>query len=86
MFVNNRNENVYLVDLDSIDNSNVCLDSLDDDSWLWHGRLGHKGMKQISFAKNKLIRGLPKIKFEKDYILVKSRNTLFQKLLSILKE
>ena len=32
LFIDNRNENVYLVDLDSIDNSDVCLASLDDDS------------------------------------------------------
>ena len=62
-----RNENVDLVDLDSLNNSNVCLASLGDDSWLWHRRLGHAGMKQIfKLMKNELVKGLPRLKFKKD--------------------
>ena len=45
LFMGSRNENVYLVDLDSLINSDVCLASMVDDSWLWHKRLGHIGMK-----------------------------------------
>ena len=66
-FIGSRNENVYLVDLDSLNNSDVCLASLVNDSWLWHRWLGHAGMKQISkLVKIKLFRRLPKLKFEKD--------------------
>ena len=35
--------------------------------WLWHRRLGHAGMDQISkLIRKNLVRGLPKIKFDKD--------------------
>ena len=32
LFMGNRNENVYMFDLDSLNNSDVCLASLDNDS------------------------------------------------------
>ena len=40
-----------------------------DESWLWHRRLGHANMKQLSKLSSKnLVRGLPTIKFVKDNI------------------
>ncbi|GJS78448.1 putative ribonuclease H-like domain-containing protein [Tanacetum coccineum] len=38
-------------------------------SWLWHRRLSHLNFDAINhLAKNGLVRGLPKLKFEKDYL------------------
>ena len=38
-----------------------------DQSWLWHRRLGHANMDLISqLNKDELVRGLPKINFQKD--------------------
>ena len=38
-------------------------------SWLWHRRLGHVNMNLITqLNKNELVRGLPKIFFEKDKV------------------
>ncbi|GJY42534.1 retrovirus-related pol polyprotein from transposon TNT 1-94 [Tanacetum coccineum] len=38
-------------------------------SWLWHGRLSHLNFGAINhLAKNDLVRGLPKLKFEKDHL------------------
>ena len=38
-----------------------------DQSWLWHKRLGHANMDFISqLNKDELVRGLPKINFQKD--------------------
>ena len=40
-----------------------------DQSWLWHGRLGHANMNLISqLNKDELFRGLPKINFQKEKI------------------
>ncbi|GJS14242.1 retrovirus-related pol polyprotein from transposon TNT 1-94 [Tanacetum coccineum] len=40
-------------------------------SWLWHRRLSHLNFGAINhLAKNGLVRGLPKLKFEKDHLLV----------------
>ena len=38
-----------------------CFYSMHDENWLWHRRLGH-------LNKNELVRGLPKIYFEKDKV------------------
>ncbi|GJU81220.1 retrovirus-related pol polyprotein from transposon TNT 1-94 [Tanacetum coccineum] len=38
-------------------------------SWLWHPRLSHLNFGAINhLAKNSLVRGLPKLKFEKDHL------------------
>ena len=50
-------------------NQDICLVSIDNSSWLWHRRLGHASMHLISkLSKKDLVRGLPKLKFEKDHI------------------
>ncbi|GJU38271.1 retrovirus-related pol polyprotein from transposon TNT 1-94 [Tanacetum coccineum] len=49
----------------------ICLLSkaLKTESWLWHRRLSHLNFGAINYlAKNGLIRGLPKLKFEKDHL------------------
>ncbi|XP_022155998.1 uncharacterized protein LOC111022973 [Momordica charantia] len=69
LFVGNRDENVYTIDLNDYPISDKCLSVLHDDSWLWHRRLGHASMHLISnISKNSLVRGLPKFKFEKDKV------------------
>ena len=40
-----------------------------DESWLWHKRLGHVNMNFITqLNNNELVRGLPKISFEKNKV------------------
>ncbi|KAK2975468.1 hypothetical protein RJ640_028657 [Escallonia rubra] len=44
-----------------------CLSAISETSWLWHRRLGHMHMEHLKDISSKeLVRGLPKIKFEKD--------------------
>ncbi|KAK2984127.1 hypothetical protein RJ640_006280 [Escallonia rubra] len=44
-----------------------CLSATSETSWLWHRRLGHMHMEHLKDISSKeLVRGLPKIKFEKD--------------------
>ena len=46
LFVGNRDNNVYIIDLNDCPTNDKCL--LYDNSWLWHGRLGHGIMHLIS--------------------------------------
>ncbi|KAK2981416.1 hypothetical protein RJ640_019340 [Escallonia rubra] len=46
-----------------------CLSVISETSWLWHRRLGHMHMENLKDISSKeLLRGLPKIKFEKDKV------------------
>ena len=67
IFMGHRNENVYTIDISKYEGHNRCFSSMHDESWLWHRRLGHVNMNLITqLDKNELVRGLPKISFEKD--------------------
>ena len=60
--------NIYTIDL-SVPNNFKCLVVSNDTCWLWHRRLGHASMYLISkLARLNLVRGVPRIKFEKDHI------------------
>ena len=49
LFVGSRHNNIYVVDLyDSKAFNEKCLVSVNDDTWLWHRRLGHVSMYTIS--------------------------------------
>ncbi|GKB13929.1 putative ribonuclease H-like domain-containing protein [Tanacetum coccineum] len=53
--------------------SNISLLSLAEgissQSWLWHQRLSHLNFATINnLMKNNLVRGFPKMKFEKDHL------------------
>ena len=62
-------KNVYTIDISKYEGHNRCFSSTHDESWLWHRRLGHVNMNLITqLNKNELVRGLPKISFEKDKV------------------
>ena len=65
----NRCGNVYTIDIECASTHDKCFSALHDDGWLWHRRLGHASMDLISkLSKNDLVKGLPKISFQKDRI------------------
>ena len=74
MFIGHRHNNVYMIDLDDLHMKNgQCLLAMDakvnETSWLWHHRLGHASMDLLSkLIKKDLVRGLPKLSFEKNRI------------------
>ena len=69
LFVGNRCSNVYIIDIECASTLGKCFSVLHDDSWLWHGRLGHASMDLISkISKNDLVKGFLKIGFQKDKI------------------
>ena len=49
LIVGSRHNSIYVVDLfDSKAFNEKCLVSINDDTWLWHSRLGHASMHKIS--------------------------------------
>ncbi|GJR57185.1 retrovirus-related pol polyprotein from transposon TNT 1-94 [Tanacetum coccineum] len=67
-----RSSNLYTIALNEItSNSSACLlaKASSSQSWLWHQRLSHLNFATINnLVKNNLVRGLPKMKFEKDHL------------------
>ncbi|GJW12684.1 retrovirus-related pol polyprotein from transposon TNT 1-94 [Tanacetum coccineum] len=78
-----RGSNLYTISVeDMIKSSPICLLSKasKNKSWLWHRRLNHLNFGTINdLARKELVRGLPRLKFEKDHLysacqLGKSKN------------
>ncbi|GKF21116.1 retrovirus-related pol polyprotein from transposon TNT 1-94, partial [Tanacetum coccineum] len=67
-----RGTNLYTISIDEmIKSSLICLLSKasKSKSWLWHRRLNHLNFGMINdLARKDLVRGLPRLKFEKDYL------------------
>ncbi|GKC25017.1 retrovirus-related pol polyprotein from transposon TNT 1-94 [Tanacetum coccineum] len=67
-----QGNNLYTLSLvDMIASSPICLLSKASKtkSWLWHRRLSHLNFGAINhLARDGLVRGLPKLKFEKDHM------------------
>ncbi|KAG8645564.1 hypothetical protein MANES_10G076205v8 [Manihot esculenta] len=70
LFVGERVENIYLIDLQAMTNQDMkCFVSISDNSWIWHRRLSHASMDLLkNLSKDELVDGLPKIKYEKDKV------------------
>ncbi|GJT22885.1 retrovirus-related pol polyprotein from transposon TNT 1-94 [Tanacetum coccineum] len=67
-----RGLNLYTLSLENLlQSSPICLLSKASKtkSWLWHRRLSHLNFDYItSLAKHGLVRGLPKLKYQKDHL------------------
>ncbi|GKE04800.1 retrovirus-related pol polyprotein from transposon TNT 1-94, partial [Tanacetum coccineum] len=67
-----RGTNLYSLSIgDMMASSPICLLSkaTKTKSWLWHRRLSHLNFGALNhLARNGIVRGLPKLKFEKDHL------------------
>ncbi|GKD20491.1 integrase, catalytic region, zinc finger, CCHC-type containing protein [Tanacetum coccineum] len=67
-----RGSNLYTISVeDMIKSSPICLLSKapKNKSWLWHWRLNHLNFSTINdLVRKNLVRGLPRLKFEKDHL------------------
>ncbi|GJR14251.1 retrovirus-related pol polyprotein from transposon TNT 1-94 [Tanacetum coccineum] len=67
-----RGSNLYTISVkDMMKSSPICLLSKasKNKSWLWHRCLNHLNFDTINnLARKDLVRGLPRLKFEKDYL------------------
>nr|GFA50750.1 putative ribonuclease H-like domain-containing protein [Tanacetum cinerariifolium] len=72
LLTGSRGNNLYTLSLrDMMTSSIICLLSkaLNTKSWLWHRCLSHLNFGAINhLARHGLVRGLPKLKFEKDHL------------------
>ncbi|GJR75433.1 retrovirus-related pol polyprotein from transposon TNT 1-94 [Tanacetum coccineum] len=72
LLTRSRGNNLYTLSIgDMITSSPICLLSKASKtkSWLWHRRLSHLNFGAINhLARHDLVRGLPKLKFEKDHL------------------
>nr|GFD25876.1 integrase, catalytic region, zinc finger, CCHC-type, peptidase aspartic, catalytic [Tanacetum cinerariifolium] len=72
LLTGDRSSNLYTIALNEISsNSSACLlaKASSPESWLWHQCLSHLNFATINnLVKNNLLRGLPKMKFEKDHL------------------
>jgi len=71
VFVGTRPEDIYIIYLhDILISSNIKhLVATNEDSWIWHKKLGHASMDQLSkLIRFDLAKGLSMIKFEKDKV------------------
>ncbi|GJV36985.1 retrovirus-related pol polyprotein from transposon TNT 1-94 [Tanacetum coccineum] len=60
-----RKRGLYVMKLGNKPEDKICLTTLDENSTLWHRRLGHANMQLIqSLASKELVRNLPKLKFD----------------------
>ncbi|GJT18805.1 retrovirus-related pol polyprotein from transposon TNT 1-94, partial [Tanacetum coccineum] len=63
-----RKKGLYVMKLGNKPKDKICLATIDENSTLWHRRLGHAYMHLIqSLASKKLVRNLPKLKFDQHF-------------------
>ena len=63
-----RKNGLFVMKIGNTPQDKICLASIDDNSTLWHRRLGHANMRLIqSLASKELVRNLPKLKFDKHF-------------------
>nr|GEV79644.1 retrovirus-related Pol polyprotein from transposon TNT 1-94 [Tanacetum cinerariifolium] len=63
-----RRKGLYVMKLGNKPRDQVCLATIDENSTLWHRRLGHANMRLIqSLAYKELVRNLPKLKFDQHF-------------------
>jgi len=69
VFIGNRDNNVYTIDMNNVISNISCLSAINEDSWLWHKRLGHASFDHLSRIGSKgVVKGIPNVKFIKDMI------------------
>ncbi|GKC18776.1 retrovirus-related pol polyprotein from transposon TNT 1-94 [Tanacetum coccineum] len=63
-----RKKGLYVMKLGNKSKDQICLAMIDENSTLWHRRLGHANMRLIqSLASKELVRNLPKLKFDQHF-------------------
>ncbi|GJZ64740.1 zf-CCHC domain-containing protein [Tanacetum coccineum] len=79
-----RKKGLYVMKLGNKPEDKICLATIDENSTLWHRRLGYANMRLIkSLASKKLVRNLSKLKFDQhfcDACKLENKLTLVTKL------
>ncbi|GJS16217.1 copia protein [Tanacetum coccineum] len=87
-FKGSRSTNLYTISIDEMMKSSpICLLSKasKSKSWLWHRRLNHLNFGTINdLARKDLVRGLPRLKFEKDHLFLSLSSVLKKKFIYVI--
>ncbi|GJX10592.1 retrovirus-related pol polyprotein from transposon TNT 1-94 [Tanacetum coccineum] len=63
-----RKGGIYVMKLGNKLEDKICLETLDENSTLWHRRLGYANMQLIqSLTSKELVRNLPKLKYDRHF-------------------
>nr|GEW61204.1 retrovirus-related Pol polyprotein from transposon TNT 1-94 [Tanacetum cinerariifolium] len=63
-----KKKGLYVMKLENKPKEKICLVTINENSTLWHRRLGHGNMPLIqSLASKELVRNLPKLKFDQHF-------------------
>ncbi|GJX68066.1 retrovirus-related pol polyprotein from transposon TNT 1-94 [Tanacetum coccineum] len=63
-----RKKGLYVMKLGNESKDQICLTTINENSTLWHRRLGHANMRLIQLLSSKeLVRNLPKLKFDQHF-------------------
>ncbi|GJT32722.1 retrovirus-related pol polyprotein from transposon TNT 1-94 [Tanacetum coccineum] len=63
-----RKKGLYVMKFGTKPEDKICLATIDENSTLWHRRLGHSNMRLIqSLASKELVKNLPKLKFDQHF-------------------
>nr|GEV63487.1 retrovirus-related Pol polyprotein from transposon TNT 1-94 [Tanacetum cinerariifolium] len=63
-----RKKGLFVMKLENKPKDKICLATIDENSTLWHRRLGHANMRLIqSLASKELVRNFPKLKFDQHF-------------------
>jgi hypothetical protein len=63
-----RKGDLYVMKISNKPSNNICLATVNDNSTLWHRRLGHANMRLLQSLDSKdLVRKLPKLKFDQHF-------------------
>ncbi|GJV94803.1 retrovirus-related pol polyprotein from transposon TNT 1-94 [Tanacetum coccineum] len=63
-----RKKGLYVMKLGNKPKDQICLATIDENSTLWHRRLGHANMRLIqSLASKEFVKNLPKLKFDQNF-------------------
>nr|GEX17159.1 zf-CCHC domain-containing protein/DUF4219 domain-containing protein/UBN2 domain-containing protein [Tanacetum cinerariifolium] len=63
-----RKKGLYEMKLGNKPQDKICLSIIDENSTLWHKKLGHTNMRLIqSLVSKKLVRNVPKLKFDQHF-------------------
>lgn len=67
IFIGERRNNIYVVQINEFSSMNIeCLSVIDKDGWLWYRKLGYANMGLLfKLTKRDLVGGLSTIKYEK---------------------
>ncbi|GJV38506.1 retrovirus-related pol polyprotein from transposon TNT 1-94 [Tanacetum coccineum] len=66
-----RKKGLYVMKLENKPKDKICLVTIDENSTLWHKRLGHANMRLIqSLASKDLVRNLPRLKFDQHFMML----------------